>query len=102
MPTYSPKGAWVGAAPSGEIQFYELKFGRGLKADDVLGLKALGALLNFEFHRLAFVERLVALGLDRREMHEDVFAGLALDETKTLGRVEPLDCTLLSGHCCDS
>jgi hypothetical protein len=70
----------------------------GLQADDVLSLKTFRSLLDFEFHCLAFVERLVPFRLDRREVHENVFTGLALNETKTLCCVEPLHCTLFFGH----
>jgi hypothetical protein len=70
-----------------------------LQADDVLGLKTLRSLLHFKFNRLAFIQTLVTVSLDRREVHEHIFTGLALDETIAFCRVEPLDCTLLSAHC---
>jgi hypothetical protein len=65
-----------------------------LESGDVRGLQALGALRHFEFNSLSFVQRLVTLGLNRREVYEDVFAGLALDESKALTSIEPLYCTL--------
>jgi hypothetical protein len=65
-----------------------------LESGDVRGLQALGALRHFEFNGLSFVQRLVTLGLNRREVYEDVFAGLALDESKALASIEPLYCTL--------
>ena len=71
---------------------------RGLQTDDVLSLKTFRSLLNFEFHCLAFVERLVPFGLDRRKVHEHILTGLALNETKTLRCVKPLHCTLFFGH----
>src|SRR5208282_6239305 len=74
----------------------------GLESDDVLSLKALRALLDFKLHGLPFVEALVPLGLDRREMHEDILTGLALDESVALCRIKPLHCTLFSGHFCCS
>src|SRR3954452_3304870 len=45
----------------------------------------------FIFHGLSFVERRKASLLHRRDMHKHVLApGRGLDESKTLGRVEPL------------
>ena len=67
-----------------------------LEASDVRSLQALGALGDFEFNRLAFVQRLVAIRLDGGEMDENVLAGLALDEPKTLAGIEPLHCSLFS------
>src|SRR5664279_1878478 len=56
------------------------------------GLAAIGNL--FVFDRLSFVERGKASFLDRRNMNENVFAATrGLDESKTLGRVEPLHST---------
>src|SRR6478735_6241122 len=52
-------------------------------------LAAIGNL--FVFDRLSFVERGKTSFLDRRNMNENVFAATRrLDETKTLGGVEPL------------
>jgi len=65
-----------------------------LEADYVLGLQALRALLDFKFDGLAFVEGLVALGLDRRKVDENILPGLALDETVSLAGVEPLHSSL--------
>src|SRR5215469_8402741 len=65
-----------------------------LEACDVLCLKALRALLYFEFHRLAFIQRLVAVHLNGREMYEDILSGLALDEPVALRSIEPLHCSL--------
>jgi len=70
----------------------------GLQADDVLSLKTFRSLLDFEFHSLAFVERLVPFGLDRRKVHEHILTGLALNETKTLCCVKPLHCSLFFSH----
>jgi hypothetical protein len=69
-----------------------------LEADYALSLQTLGSLLDFKFHRLPFVEGLVALGLDGGEMDKNILAGLSLDETVSLGRIKPLDCSLLSAH----
>src|SRR5207237_5087012 len=56
---------------------------------DVRGLRALRALHNLERHLLAFGQRLVAVHADRREVHEDVVAALALDEAVALLIREP-------------
>src|SRR5882762_4002612 len=56
------------------------------------GLAAIGNL--FVFDRLSFVERGKASFLDRRNMNENVLAATCrLNESKTLGRVEPLHST---------
>jgi len=60
----------------------------------VLRLKALRTLLDFKFHCLTFIQRLVALGLNGGKMYEYIFAGLALDESKALRSIEPLHCSL--------
>jgi hypothetical protein len=61
----------------------------------VLCLPALRAFYDAELHRLAFLKAAeAAVRLDRREMHEDVFAILTADESETLGIVKPLHCSL--------
>src|SRR5271157_830769 len=65
-----------------------------LQAGDVRCLQALGAGGHFELNRLAFVQRLISLRLNRGEMDEDVLAGLALDESESLAGIEPLYCSL--------
>src|SRR5216683_8351379 len=70
-----------------------------LEGLDVRGLQALGALGHFEFNRLAIVQRLVAISHDGGEVYENIFAALALDESKALARVEPLHCSLFFTHC---
>ena len=54
---------------------------------------------HLEFNRLAFVQRLVALRLNRGEVDENVLAGLALDESKSLAGIEPLYCSLFFQLC---
>jgi hypothetical protein len=61
-----------------------------LETNYVFGLKALRSLLHFEFNRLPFVEGLVPFGLNRRKVHENVLARLALNEPIT-------PCSLLTG-----
>jgi hypothetical protein len=70
----------------------------GLEARDAFGLETLRSLLDLKFDGLPFVEGLITLGLDGREMHEDVLTGLALYESIALGGVEPLDGTLFSAQ----
>jgi len=65
-----------------------------LQAGDVRCLQALGAGGNFEFNRLAFVQRFVPFRLNRGKVDEDVLAGLALDEAEALAGIEPLYCSL--------
>ena len=67
-----------------------------LEASDVGCLQTLGAAGNFEFNRLAFVQRLVTFRLNGRKVDENVLAGLALDEPKTLAGIKPLHCSLFS------
>ena len=69
-----------------------------LEGLDVRGLQALGALGDFEFNRLAIVQRLVAISHDRGEMDENVLSTLALDESKALAGIEPLHCSLFFTH----
>ncbi len=60
---------------------------------NVLSLPALGAFGHVELDGLAFLQAAEAAGLNRGEMHEDVFAILAADETIALGVVKPLYCS---------
>jgi hypothetical protein len=68
----------------------------GLEAGDVRCLQTLGAAGYFEFNRLAFVQRLVPFRLNRGKVHENIFAGLALDEPIPFAGIEPLHCSLFS------
>src|SRR5579862_3025055 len=70
-----------------------------LEAGNVCCLQTLGPASDFKFNRLAFVQRFVTLSLDGGEVHEDVFAGLALDESEALAGVEPLDSSLFFHGC---
>src|SRR5712664_3436037 len=70
-----------------------------LEGLDVRGLQALGTLGDFEFNRLAIIQRLVAISHDRGEMDENVLSTLALDESKSLAGIEPLHCSLFFTHC---
>jgi hypothetical protein len=70
-----------------------------LQACDVGRLQALGAARDFELNRLAVVQRFVTIPHDRGEMDENVLAGLALDESKALAGVKPLNCSLFLQLC---
>src|SRR5215471_9330075 len=65
-----------------------------LEACDVLRLKALRALLYFEFHRLTFIQGFVTVHLNGGEVHKHILSGLALDEPVALRSIEPLHCSL--------
>src|SRR6266436_5690481 len=67
---------------------------RRLDRGNVLSLKAFRALFHFKLHGLPFVKGLVAVHGNRREVHENIFSGLALNETKAFGGIEPLHCSL--------
>jgi hypothetical protein len=54
-----------------------------LEACNVLCLKAFGAFRHFKLHRLTFIQGLITVHLDRGEVHENIFSGLALDEPVT-------------------
>src|SRR5580698_9298939 len=71
---------------------------RVLQAGYVRCLQALGAAGDFEFNRLAFVQRFVPVRLNRGKVDENILAGLALDEPKSLAGIEPLHCSLFF-HC---
>ena len=65
----------------------------------VFRLEALGALHDVELYSLTFLKALESVRLNGREMHEDVLAIFAADESKSLGIVKPLYCSLF--HCVD-
>jgi hypothetical protein len=70
-----------------------------LEGGDVRCLQALGAAGHFELNRLPVGQRLVPLRLNRGEVDKYVLAGLALDESKSLAGIEPLNCSLFSQLC---
>src|ERR1700753_155492 len=61
---------------------------------DVLCFLALSTRSDVELDALTFVEALVALALDVGEVHENVVALFARDESETLFGIEELDCAL--------
>ena len=70
-----------------------------LEADDVGSLRALGAFADFKLDCLAIGKVAVSLSLDRGEMHEDIGARLALNESETFAGVKPLYCSLFFQLC---
>src|SRR6202007_3400300 len=72
---------------------------RRLNSLNVFSLQTLGAFGHAELYALSFLQALEAARLDGREMDEDVFAIFAADESKSLGIVKPLYCSLF--HCVD-
>ena len=71
---------------------------RELDPSDVFCLKAFWSLAYFKFNQLTLVERLVTIHLNCGEVNKNILPGLALNEPKTFGRVEPLHHTLFSSH----
>src|SRR5688572_16470244 len=68
---------------------------RGLDQRHTGGLRALGALTDFELNTLVLVEGLEATGLDLRVVHEDITIGVIRgNEAEALFSVEPLDGSL--------
>jgi len=61
---------------------------------NVFRLPALGTLGHLELHSLSFLQAAKAARLNRREVHENVFAILTADEAVTFGVVKPLYCSL--------
>jgi hypothetical protein len=59
----------------------------------VFRLEALRALGDVELYSLAFLQAAEAARLNRREMHEDIFATLTADEAKAFRVVKPLHCS---------
>src|SRR2546427_2880045 len=66
----------------------------GLEGGDVRCLQALWTLSDIEFDRLPLGERPVPVSLNRGEVHENILAGLTLDESESLAGIEPLYCSL--------
>ena len=60
----------------------------------VLCLKALGAVGDVKLHRLAFLQTLESIRLDSGEMHENISAVAATDETISFCVIEPFHCSL--------
>src|ERR1700690_4208772 len=61
---------------------------------NVFSLPALGPLGHVELHGLALLQALEAARLNRREVHENIFAILTADKAVAFGVIEPLYCSL--------
>ena len=59
----------------------------------VLCLKPFRALRDIELYSLAFLQAAESARLNRRKMHENIFATLTADESKALRVVKPLHCS---------
>src|SRR5689334_20850618 len=57
----------------------------GSATQDVRSQKAFGALQEFKLHSFAFIQRAIAVFLDRGKMNENVFPGRTLDEAVSFG-----------------
>src|ERR1041385_5452970 len=73
--------------------------GGGLDAGYVGRVQAFVAGLHFELHHLPLGERLEAVHLNRREMHEHIFATVLFNEAVALGVIEPLHLSLSHSSC---
>jgi hypothetical protein len=82
-------------ANHGAFSFVEMI--QRLNLDHVGGLGAFLTLGHIEAHPIAFGQGLEAFRLDGRKVNENIGATILLDETETLGVIEPLYRTLC--HC---
>src|SRR5256884_6102895 len=73
--------------------------GGRLDANHVRGVQPFVASLYLELHHLPFSERLEAVHLDGREVHEHVLAALLFNEAVALGIIEPLHLSLSHSFC---
>jgi len=90
---------WLGESPqTNDVR--SLKSSCALNLRDVFGLEALGALADLKLHKLAFIQRFIPVHLNGREVNEDVFSRLTLNEPIPLRRVKPLHHTLFSSQRC--
>src|SRR2546430_13357975 len=64
------------------------------RSNHVRGVQPFVASLYLELHHLPFSERLEAVHLDGREVHEHVLAALLFNEAVPLGIIEPLHLSL--------
>ncbi len=75
---------------------YAVPFGIfcGLQNLDVFRLQAFGPLGDGKTYCLVFLQAAETIGLDRAEMHENIFAVFASDKSKTFCVIEPLNFSL--------
>jgi hypothetical protein len=71
-------------------------FSRSLSPADVACLEPLRSLQQVELHGFTFVQRAIAVFLNRGEMYKNIFSGGSLDKAIALSPVKPLYCSLLS------
>lgn len=67
---------------------------------DVFCLKALCAFDYIKLHGLAFLKAAESICLNRREVHENIIAGLTANKAVALGIVKPLHCSLFQFVTC--
>jgi hypothetical protein len=60
---------------------------------DFGGLQALGSLFYRKLDALAFFQVAISIALDSGEVHEDIWAAFAGDETVALASIEPFNRT---------
>ena len=68
--------------------------GQGLERLHVGSLPALGPLHHVELHGLTFLQTLETARVDRRVVHEDIFAVLPRNKAEALRVIKPLHSTL--------
>ena len=83
----SPSSDAVGIARRQPNQCFE----NSLFGDYVLRLRPFLSLRHFHGYLLPFLEGFKTFHLYRRVVHENILPTIALDETKTLVVIEPLD-----------
>ena len=66
----------------------------GLQRFNVLGLQTFRSFGHVKLDLLSFLQAAEAACLNGREMHENIFARLTVDEAETFGIVKPLHCSL--------
>lgn len=71
---------------------------RFLYPDDAFCLRALLALRNVKFNRVAFLQALVAVQLDRAVVHKYIRPIIPANEPIAFSVVEPLDCSPVLRH----
>jgi hypothetical protein len=69
-----------------------------LRTSYVLGLQTFGPAFHLELHLRALLKSAIPIHLDSREMHENIIAVRALNESVALSGVKPFDNTFFS-HC---
>ena len=68
------------------------------RLDYITRLRTLLAFNDFKLDRIPFLQALIAIGLDRTVVHENIGAILSPDEPKTFGIVKPFHSTFQSSH----